>query len=314
MKWVKMIFNRRRNQKGSDACNFRKNTLTTVCPKRFLDPVFLKHSLTTVCGKIKKIVSDKKYRLHGLRAKLSDWSTLIPPAGASCKGASLIEFAVCMPILIILLFYINDLIRIKRYYSQTEFVGQQMANIIQNISQNRSDKRIKQNDIKYAITLANQTIYPGITIFKQGSGHPLIHASYTRIYYITQGDNANTVSCRWNSCAYSTNRVPPPTNICYANKDWFQPDSSVGNGKNVSPSQIYPSLRLDSNPKLIIETSLVFDHFTYNYDINGKIVYNKQALGLHIVNPPRHRAWHFPSVVIFTPKPGLFDPDNPPTT
>ncbi len=51
------------------------------------------------------------------------------PLRVANRGAILIEFAICMPILIILLFYISDLVKIKRYYSQTEFVGQQMANI-----------------------------------------------------------------------------------------------------------------------------------------------------------------------------------------
>ena len=67
------------------------------------------------------------------------------------RGSILIEFAICMPILIILLFYINDLVRIKRYYSQTEFVALQMANILQNIAKTR---KITRNDIKYAASLA----------------------------------------------------------------------------------------------------------------------------------------------------------------
>ena len=79
---------------------------------------------------IKKIIAIKK-------RKLLDRSALIPPAGASCRGAILVEFAVCMPILIISLFYINDLMKIKRFYSQTEFVAQQAANILQNLAKKK---------------------------------------------------------------------------------------------------------------------------------------------------------------------------------
>jgi len=96
---------------------------------------FGKYSFAAVCRKIAKIVSYAK-------RKPLDRSTLISAAGTSCRGSILIEFAVCMPIFIILLFYIHDLVKIKRYYSQTEFVAQQMANILQNISQKRADKKI----------------------------------------------------------------------------------------------------------------------------------------------------------------------------
>ena len=53
------------------------------------------------------------------------------------RGSILIEFAVCMPVLIILLYYIHDLSKLKRYYDQTEFVAQQMANILQNIAKKK---------------------------------------------------------------------------------------------------------------------------------------------------------------------------------
>ena len=69
------------------------------------------------------------------------------------RGSILIEFAVCMPVLIILLFYINDLSKLKRYYDQTEFVARQMVNILQNISQGRDNKTITQKDLRYAFCL-----------------------------------------------------------------------------------------------------------------------------------------------------------------
>ena len=84
----------------------------------------------------------------------------------SRKGSILIEFAVCMPVLIILLFYIHDLVKLKRYHSQTEFIGQQIANILQNISQKRSNKAINLTNIKHACTPAWLTIPPGSSILR----------------------------------------------------------------------------------------------------------------------------------------------------
>jgi hypothetical protein len=152
-----------RTQKIREANHFLKFLITKSCRKREI-------TATNCFSKLAK-----KLHLHS----------------ANC-GVILIEFAVCMPILIILLFYINDLVRIKRYYSQTEFVAQQMANIIQNISQKRAQAattseertnllKIKQKDLKYAMALAYQTIYPGITMFKQGSGFEFGHRPYSLI-------------------------------------------------------------------------------------------------------------------------------------
>ncbi len=77
-----------------------------------------------------------------------------------------------MPVLIILLFYINDLVKIKRMYSQTEFVGQQMSNILQNISKNQP---VTLTNIKHACALAWLSAYHRTT-------EPI---PYTNIYYVS---------------------------------------------------------------------------------------------------------------------------------
>ena len=66
--------------------------------------------LCNISAFIKKIiVASKRIRSDSCTEKMSDATSRCQPAGASCRGSILIEFAVCMPILIILLFYINDL-------------------------------------------------------------------------------------------------------------------------------------------------------------------------------------------------------------
>ena len=89
-----------------------------------------------------------------------------------------------MPILIVLLFYINDLVRIKRYYSQTEFIGQQMANILQNIAKNRA---IRGDDIKYACSLAWLDI----------PSNPENVEAYTNIYYVSKQKVSQQESFSW---------------------------------------------------------------------------------------------------------------------
>jgi len=360
MKWVKIIFDRRRNQKGSDACNFSKNTLTTLCPgrswirlflkyslttvcpkkfldpvflkhslitvchKKFLDPVFLKHPLITVCGKIKKIVSDKKYRLHGLRAKLSDWSTLISPAVSSCRGAILIEFAICMPILIIALFYINDLMRIKRYYAQTEFVAQQMANIIQNISQKRegTNKKINNTDLIYAASLAYLSMYPGTTMYRVGSKarRTLSHTPRLNIFYI-EGLSGGKASCLWGRRLLS-DTADKPTSWATREATGGGNASLVYNTKEI-PSDIYKNLKISENEKKIIVEANIFNANTIMredeyVESDRQEALAKKAFKCRLIAPKPLaknvndiQGWYFTSVVILTPKPGLFDGTAP---
>jgi hypothetical protein len=156
MNWLaKVILDEEGKQNGSARGNSWKNTLTMVCReiKKQKIPEF------------RKLI--EKISLH-----------------AATNGSILIEFAVCMPVLIILLYYVNDLTKIKRYYEQTEFVAQQMVNILQNISQN---KEITEKKVSDAFFLAHLSMYPGKTMFYNGTGrraHDLSFAPYLNIHYV----------------------------------------------------------------------------------------------------------------------------------
>ena len=247
----------------------------------------------------------------------------IQDATSRCHGAILIEFAVCMPVLIILLFYIHDLVRIKRFYSQTEFVGQQMANVIQNISQKRgaentSKLRITQDDLKYAFCLANLSMFPGTTIYTQDANYPG-YTTWVQMYRVVgAGDGKAKCTHRWELSAW--NGEKPPKSI------WYACLSGTHNGSKityydtaVTPSQIYPTLKMGSGDntteeKIIIEVCLFTDAAIRPA---GKTT-EKQILGLYLSTPSfrlfgRFR-FYFHSVVIFTPKKGLFSDDPPPAS
>jgi len=245
--------------------------------------------------------------------KLLSSISKLRPRSANC-GAILIEFAVCMPILIILLFYINDLMRIKRYYAQTEFVAQQMANIIQNISQKRSDKRIYLPDLRKAFALAWQTVYPGKTLFKTGSGWPLAHIPHMMVYFVTKDNDSNTASVKWKVRLMTYAQTEPPSNIYASEFSSDHGSSTVRYKTGVSSNQIYPSLKIDTEPKILIEASCLTRYADYENNENNQKIPLKQAFGLHLIKPRRNNcSWymHFNSVIIFTPKPGLFTNDHP---
>jgi hypothetical protein len=53
-----------------------------------------------------------------------------------------------------------------------------MANILQNISQNRENKKITKDDVKYAVAAAYLSIYPGKTMYTiSNNRNPFGHTS-----------------------------------------------------------------------------------------------------------------------------------------
>ena len=96
-----------------------------------------------------------------------------------------------MPVLIILLFYIHDLSKMKRYYDQTEFVAQQMVNIIQNIAKKRAEKGelVTIKDVGFAAKAAYLSIYPGKTMYRKDSTRPFFHVPRIYVYYVESDGN-----------------------------------------------------------------------------------------------------------------------------
>ncbi len=236
------------------------------------------------------------------------------------KGSILIEFAVCMPVLIILLYYINDLSKLKRYYDQTEFVAQQFINIIQNISQNRTDKKINQNDVKYAATLAHLTIYPGKTMFSDGKrgkfSHELSHMPYFFINYV-RGLSEGKASVLWSYYCFCYGAVNPTGWQIGDNKGGYSNYSVVKRKTNVDPAEIYPTLKVnEGEDKIIIECPLFCREHTMslgayaasdNQDTRAKKAFNCRLATPKASYKENLFGFYFPSVIIFTPKKGLFD-------
>ena len=138
-----------------------------------------------------KIIAGGGQKYYKNRLNLSDCLL-----GKENSGTVLIEFAICIPILVILLFYANDLVRLYRYHSQTEFVAQQIVNILQNISQKREDKTITRKDLGLSLCLAGLTVYPdSLSMFQDGSKkYRFCHIPQVMVFYVKGLDNGNA-SC-----------------------------------------------------------------------------------------------------------------------
>ncbi len=267
-----------------------------------MDPVYLRYSLTKVCRKIKKqeglAAGSAKRRCH--------------PLHKPNRGAILIEFAVCMPVLIILLYYINDLSKLKRYYDQTEFVGQQMVNMIQNISQKRENKKLNKNDFKDITELAWLTMFPGNTRYSSKS--LLGYSPSIALYYVKGLDNGNA-SCVWRVWSSYENSSNHNSNLHWDVGTGGYSHLTVQCRTNSSPSSIHPMLKINpGETKVILEVTFIANP---NWKNALEESSDNQKLKFYLLNPRvaagNGNSFHtlLTSVVIFTPKSGLFDETAP---
>ena len=234
----------------------------------------------------------------------------------SSSGSILIEFAVCMPVLIILLYYINDLLKLKRYYDQSEFMAQQMVNILQNISQNRENIAITLTDLKYACHLASLSMYPGTTMLYKNGCSDLGHFPRFTVQYI-KGESGGTASWKW-MVDFPGAVTSPTDRTARASKTTQSAPSFVKRATKVPPSEIHPLLKINpGESKIIVEVSLLHQpgtKTTQGHTTNSaNEVFNMKMYKLtpQKALPEYNGYWYFFSNVIFTPKSGLFS-ETPP--
>ena len=188
-----------------------------------------------------------------------------------------------------------------------------MVNILQNISQNREDQKIKKDDLKRAFALAWQTVYPGKTMFGAKTVFSFGHVPLVEIYYVTSSEEGKA-SCEWRNGMSTREAKTSVSQISCSNYTTKHAASSVRFLKNVDPSKIYKSLKITPNEegKIIIESMILKEDNWKN--LNG-ISTIKQVMGLYLAEPSKMRmdsfSYLFHSVVIFTPRLGLFNKTPP---
>jgi hypothetical protein len=196
-----------------------------------------------------------------------------------------------------------------RFREKLKFVGYEMAGVLQNISQNRVNKRISKNDIKHAVAAAYLSIYPGKTMYTTSKDRaPMGHTSNGHLYCVKGLENgmASVAWCvRWHSAVNS----PTPAEILISGRDTLG-RSIVNMGNGVDPSKIYPDLRIQKGEtKILVEISFHYSNFSDGR--NSVNVPVKTAFGFFVLNIPKSNNIYFNTVVIFTPKPGLFGDTAP---
>ena len=247
-------------------------------------------------------------------------------------GGILIEFAFSVPVFLALIYYLHDLPLMDRWYKQTKFCAHQIAQELQTVSQQRANKKITLNDLRYAKAGACLSLYPGKSMFITSSGR----SKFGRIpiYWIhcIRGNSNGTANILWSRYIHGIDNGTSPSKLdIVGNNDSVGGDTVWGDTRqlvdtssqvNVVPSKIYPGLTIESGQiKMIVECAQYVRSSGNNFTDGGSVnsVPRRTLFSFLLTSPkvrcwdndPKHPEMYFNSVVVFTPAAGLFDEQPP---
>ena len=210
-----------------------------------------------------------------------------------------------------LIYYLHDVPKLQRYQQQMDFVAQQMVQMLQTVSQQRSNKRITQSDVCNVVRAAYLTIFPGVSMVPTRNTW-LPRGCYIEcFFYAVRGEPNNKASVKWVRQLYLLRGS-------YVSVGYGPSLYIVQNKQNVHPSEIYPSLTVKNGEiKIIVECHLRYHLNQYFSDGRRcRDVSFRETFGFLVHNPVPDmrigdRMSFFVSHMVFTPAAGLFD-DTPP--
>ena len=191
-----------------------------------------------------------------------------------------------------------------------------MINVIQNISQNRVDRRITQRDLNYARYIAGQTYFPGLSQYAVNEGYQMGICPVFFIYCV-KGTDHNKCKVIWSMDGHSTTESPDDIKLgsFSGTSSWSLVNSP--NGELNSPD-VYKSLEIEKGEVKILLEFHINALPSYKF-WDGTSLFSiplPKRFGLFLISPKscrnsRNIYSYFNSVVIFNPKPGLFS-ETPP--
>jgi hypothetical protein len=190
-----------------------------------------------------------------------------------------------------------------------EFVANEMASILQNVSKNRGNGKITTDDVKHAVAGAYLSVYPGKTMYvtdTNGRRHIYGHAAHGYIYVVkglSNGKSKKIWNVRFHLTGDETNCTNPTTmRVAIFNESLDE----------FYLSEILPGSTIKNNElKIIVECFLFYEHTSY-YGLsdggNWGNINEKQAFGFFLITPKQKSLRsYFNKMAIFSPRPGLFD-------
>jgi hypothetical protein len=169
------------------------------------------------------------------------------------------------------------------------------ANCVVNLLQNASNgNKLRIRDVFNAFCAACLTIYPGKSVWNS------INWPHGFVHYVS-GSSGGRASVKWCLRPY----INGHNRINGIDSGLGHPRSSVPSLQNVTPSSIYENLEIrDKGVKIIVEIVAVCSTANVSKDFGFLSLTPKRSKASYSDN-------YFPTIVIFTPKPGLFDESEP---
>jgi hypothetical protein len=203
-------------------------------------------------------------------------------------------------------------------HERAELAVREMVNMLQNVSQNRADKKLTSDDVKYAVAASYLSAYPGITMYGK-TLHSFGHFPLGYIHCV-KGESGKA-KILWYRCFFAGGDTPANMNYDEGNSFFSAVAPDHKTNSLMDPSSIHKDMRIkDGEIKIILQCAYFYNGtsgspFGFNDGRLCKNVPVKDAFGLFIVNPsPQNLSaphLYFHAVVIFIPKPGLFGETAP---
>jgi hypothetical protein len=178
-----------------------------------------------------------------------------------------------------------------------------MASILQNISQNRSNKRITLNDIRHAVAGAYMSIYPGMTGYvlkTSGKQHAVANAPHgyiTAVKGLSNGGTQRLWNVKFHLVGESADCTSPATMYIKVNN--FDRGSPVLPNASVKVGEI----------KIVLECQRYYGASAKSL-LDGRVwsqVSVREAYGFLLLTPKAIPEF----ALVFTPNQRLFDENQP---
>jgi hypothetical protein len=236
------------------------------------------------------------------------------------RGSILIEFAICVPILIMCLVAMHDIPKYYQMQAKMKFAAHCCVNMIQDVSVNRANKKITISDVLRISHAWNLIIWPDLKMIHQNAAGKYPLGFYNSlILYCVVGTGDNKCKVMWSMSGQTNKKTIPTDGYIYSNasgstltqhvSSLFYSNSARLQREIVSTS-LYPNLSIKAGErKIILEIMCYFP--------SPPQIQHSRALGFWMlnlkpaVNYKNVACSFFNTVVIFTPKPGLFDDTLP---
>ncbi|MBR1734029.1 MAG: pilus assembly protein [Alphaproteobacteria bacterium] len=218
-------------------------------------------------------------------------------------GGILIEFTICLPILILVLFFVNDHYRFYELRDKVKASAYMAASMCQNVCNNRDSKQLTITDLKRITYASCLNFFHNQTMFS-----PWPFGMYYSIIWIYVKRNSSN-NYRYQTYITNTYSGSTPTDLNHTT-------TSLTTKTETEIKSIHADLVCENDGDERVMVWVYYDFNTLNMYFDKSTYVEKSNLGLFILPlkvyisepssfPPVVNAY-FKYQVIFTPKPGRF--------